>query len=212
MCVIRDFNAILEVGDRVGEGSGVLSRGSRVLREIVQECRLVDVKIQGRGFTWYRCNGKCKSRIDRALVNEKWVASWCDSSLRGLPRLISNHCPILLCTKVMDWGPRPFRFINVWVSHLDFLMTIESSWKDEGIEGWGWFIFKEKLKRLKGMMKDWNVSHFGSIDWNIKEIHEEIQELDMRDENRGLSEVEAGRRCEAMARLLRQLHNRKSLP
>lgn len=115
VCLIGDFNSILEVGEM--EGSGQLSRGSRGLKEFVENHNLVDVKIQGRGFTWFRCNGKCKSRMDRAFVNDLWLEKWQDTSLRGLPRSISDHCPIILSTRESDWGPRPFWFINAWTSH-----------------------------------------------------------------------------------------------
>lgn len=149
VCIIGDFNAITEVRERDGEGPGTLSRGSRGLKELIMSCRLTDVRLQGRRFTWYCCNGKCKSKIDRALVNERWVETWRDTSLRGLPRSISDHCPIILDTKETDWGSRPFRFINAWTSHPEFLDVVENSWYEEGIQGWGCFVFKEKLKRLK---------------------------------------------------------------
>lgn len=76
VCIIGDFNAITEVGERDKEGAGALSRGSRGLKKLIKSCRLCDVRLQGRSFTWYRRSGKCKSRIDRALVNEKWVDTW----------------------------------------------------------------------------------------------------------------------------------------
>lgn len=111
--------------------------------EVTEECRLHDVKLQGRSYTLYRSNERCKSQIERALVNEKLLGIWRSATLRGLPRLISDHCPRILDTKELDWGPRPFRFVNARTSHLEFLEVLESSWKEEGIVGWGCYVFKE---------------------------------------------------------------------
>lgn len=88
---------------------------------------------------------------------------------------------------------------------------MENSWKEEGITGWGSFVFKEKLKRLKIALKSWNDNNFGSIDQNIAALRNEISELDLVDDSLGLTEEEAYRKCEATASLLRHLHNRKSL-
>lgn len=102
LCLIGDFSAITEAMERAGEGVGTLSRGSRGFKEMTENCRLNDIKHQGRNYTWYSSNGKCKSQLDRALVNDKWLVKWRDSSLRGLPRSISDHCPIILDTKVIN--------------------------------------------------------------------------------------------------------------
>ncbi|KAL6518076.1 hypothetical protein OROMI_033777 [Orobanche minor] len=94
VCIIGDFNSILEVGERVGVGGPGDGRERREFRDFVEKANLIDVKIHGRKFTWYMSNGSCKSRIDRALVNEKWLEVWNDTSLRGLPRTVSDHCAI----------------------------------------------------------------------------------------------------------------------
>lgn len=133
ICLIGDFNAILEPVEMVGEGGSRLSRESQGLKEFMSSCELLDVKLQGRCFTWYRSNGACKSRIDRALINDYWMESWRDTSLRGLPRSISGHCVIILNTTQRDWGPQPFWFVNVWISHPDFLTVVERSWNEVGV-------------------------------------------------------------------------------
>lgn len=46
----------------------------------------------------------------------------------------------------------------------------------------GCYVFKEKLKLLKGDLKSWNDSNFDSIDHNIESLHKEILELDLVDE------------------------------
>lgn len=149
-CIIGDFNSILEDGERVGAGRYASSRDLREFAGFLENGKLVDVRLSGRKFTWYQSGGRCKSRIDRALINEKWAEKWQDTSLRGLRRTVSDHCAIVLSTKNLDWGPKPFRFVNAWLSSPDFKAKVEDSWREGGIVGWGSFVFKEKLKRLRG--------------------------------------------------------------
>lgn len=54
-----------------------------------------------------------------------------------------------------------------------------------GLDGWGSFVFKENLKKLKGMLKEWNTNHFGNLDQSIRASREEIQRLDTIDDGGG---------------------------
>lgn len=101
--------------------------------------------------------------------------------------------------------------MNAWLSHPSFKDVVEKSWRDADIIGWGSYVFKEKLKRLKEALKMWNRDHFGSIDTKISLLRKEIKDLDERDDLGRLSEEEAIRRREIMAQLLLQLNNKKSL-
>lgn len=211
VCIIGDFNSILFEGERVGESDEDSDRERLDFVEFIERSRLVDIELQGRRFTWYRCGGGCKSRLDRALVNDRWVERWPDTELRGLPRSISDHCALVLSTKCIDWGPKPFRFINAWIHSPGFKEKVADSWSQEGIQGWGGYVLKEKLKRLKDALKAWNRDQFGPLDKKVEELRKEVNDLDTRDDSRGLSEEEAARRNEATAQLLLQLKNKSSL-
>lgn len=50
------------------------------------------------------------------------------------------------------------------------------------IEGWGSFVFKEKLRRLKRVIREWNKEVFGDLDQKVREIRDELNLLYMRDE------------------------------
>lgn len=71
LCLIGDFNSIIEVKEMVDSGSSTSSRILREFKEFVEKHNLVDVKLQERKYTWYKSNGTCKNRIDRALINGK---------------------------------------------------------------------------------------------------------------------------------------------
>lgn len=76
------------------------------------------------------------------------------------------------------------------------------SWRAGEIEGWGCYVFKEKLKRLKDVLKKWNKDHFGNFDHKIVQLREEIQSLDDKDDTMRLSPEEAVRRREVVAHLM----------
>lgn len=96
VCLVGDFNSIIDPRERVGLGWRVSLREIFEFREFIEKNGLTDLELQRRKYSWYRCNGTSKSRIDRALINEKWMERWSETGLRGLPRTISDHCAIIL--------------------------------------------------------------------------------------------------------------------
>lgn len=172
---------------------------------------MIDLPLHGRKFTWYRPNGRCKSRLDRFLVNTEWLSNWPHSIHKGLPRSVSDHCPIPLDTKIIDWGPRPFRFVKAWTTHPGFKEFVDNTWKSAEVVGWGGFVVKEKMKFLKGELKKWNKSVFGTIEENIESLRGEIQELDVIDDIFRLEELEVICRKEITADLFRNLNGKHSL-
>ncbi|KAL8525717.1 hypothetical protein ACS0TY_015092 [Phlomoides rotata] len=74
---------------------------------------------------------------------------------------------------------------------------VESKWNSWDIRGWGGFVLKEKLKKMKKESKAWKELLFGKIDLSIKK-YEEIHNLDLFDDVFGLEEDEAARRSALM--------------
>ncbi|XP_057791311.1 uncharacterized protein LOC131008451 [Salvia miltiorrhiza] len=175
----------------------------------MRRCELEEIRLQARSFTWYQ--GQCKSKLDRFFVNEEWLSIWTHTKARGLQRSVSDHCPILLETKRVDWGPKPFRFLNVWTTHQDFEAVVKNSWQRRGISGWSSFVFKEKIKRLKEDLKGWSRSGFGIVEENVSKLKEVISKWDSIDEVFGLDEEETILRSEAEANLHIQIQHRDSI-
>lgn len=59
------------------------------------------------------------------------------------------------------------------------MKVVEESWNEEGVEGWGCFVFKEKLKRLNEKLKVWNKEEFGFVDQNIIALRDKLHEFDI---------------------------------
>jgi len=149
---------------------------------------MVDLSCIGTKFTWYRPNGKAKSRLDRFLTTFDWLQHWPGSKQYVLDRQISDHCALVLKSNVVDWGPKPFRFLDIWQEEKEFEIFVKSKWENYLVQGNEILVLKEKLKMLKSDLKGWNKDVFGHTDKIKLDIVKKIQELDMRDDEDGLDE------------------------
>ncbi|XP_057770683.1 uncharacterized protein LOC130990469 [Salvia miltiorrhiza] len=211
LCILGDFNAVRDPGERVGKGVVFNQADARFFYAFIRQSNLLEIRTQGRKFTWYQPSGGCKSKLDRFLVNERWMQEWPDTVGRGLQRSVSDHCPIFLTTKTKNWGPKPFRFLNSWLSHPDFSELVRKTWDEAKIEGWSCFVFKEKLKLIKFALKEWNLRIYGNIEHGLTELKDELQELDIIDDTFGLDESETIRRNELRAKIILKSKEKCSL-
>ncbi|XP_057803748.1 uncharacterized protein LOC131019082 [Salvia miltiorrhiza] len=114
LCFLGDFNVVRDPGERVGKGAVFNQADARSFDAFIRQSNLLEIRTQGRKFTWYQPGGGCKSKLDRFFVNEKWMQEWPDTVGRGLQRSVSDHCPIFLTTKTKNWGPKPFSALKEW--------------------------------------------------------------------------------------------------
>lgn len=106
----EDFNEIRFRAER--RGCIRRDREMQDFNNLVDQLGMLDIPMLGRSYTW--CNsmeGERWSRIDRFLLNPIWLEKFIFKLWR-LPRVVSDHCPLLLVEDERNWGPRPFRFIN----------------------------------------------------------------------------------------------------
>ncbi|XP_068503760.1 uncharacterized protein [Phaseolus vulgaris] len=99
------------------------------------------------------------------------------------------------------WGPKPFRFLDIWQEDKEFENFIKSKWESYVVQGNEIIVLKEKLKMLKSDLKGWNKDVFGHIDKIKIDILRNIQELDMRDDVDGLDENKIRERRELLSQL-----------
>lgn len=92
----------------------------------------------------------------------------------GLPRSVSDHCPILLKEDERDWGPKPFKFLNAWVLHPSFIKEVEKVWVGSQVVGWAGFRSMAKLKLLNQALRIWNVEVFGLVESKLKAVEAEF--------------------------------------
>lgn len=192
-CVGGDFNEILEVNERVG--CVRIERGMRDFSEFCNNMEILDLPMLGRKFTWTNFQDQAvHSRLDRFLVSIQWLEKF--KLLQwGLPRPISDHCPIALRDDSRDWGPRPFRFMDMWLSNPSCMKLAKDTWNEVQVNGWAGFMIMQKLKAVKDRLKVWNKEVFGDVNLALQQIEAELHQFEILAEERQLSEVEKASKC-----------------
>jgi endonuclease/exonuclease/phosphatase family metal-dependent hydrolase len=91
-CFRGDFNVVRFSSER--SGAGGFSAAMEDFSEFIHGQSLVDIHLHGGQFTW--SNNRVWSKIDRFLLSLEWEEHYPDVSQRRLPRLLSDHFPLLL--------------------------------------------------------------------------------------------------------------------
>src|SRR3954470_11047993 len=157
-CIGGDFNSISSLDERIGVPSSGNSRAIRFFNEFIEEMDLVDLPTIGGKFTWFKSNRKAMSRLDRFLLSETFVEDWKVDGQHIGERDVSDHAPIWLKDNRKDWGPKPFKFNNMWFKHEEFDIFVKEEWKKLVVRGRGDYCLVEKLKTLKNRIAWWNKS------------------------------------------------------
>ncbi|KAH9666870.1 reverse transcriptase domain-containing protein [Citrus sinensis] len=113
---------------------------------------MLDLKFSGPRFTWSR--GNLSKRLDRAVCNNGWLIKHANSSVMHLPKIDSDHRPILVKFQNMDskhGGPRPFRFLAAWLTDERFGSFMNDSWNkgENFLEAVADFTQQTSLTRLE---------------------------------------------------------------
>lgn len=120
-----DFNNIRSQSERIGTCQrGMGESNLREFNEWIDEMEVDEVPWVGRKFTWFRPDGTARSKLDRFLVSPKWIAKWPRSTQFVLDRNFSDHCPILLRYKYVDWGPKSFKILDCWFLDSSFRLVV----------------------------------------------------------------------------------------
>ncbi|XP_016207070.1 uncharacterized protein LOC107647514 [Arachis ipaensis] len=164
-----DFNEILQIEERKGVTS--LPASSEEFKRWVHDMQLMDLPLTDRQYTWFR--GRSCSRIDRVLVNVEWTEKFPDIRLKGGPRGLSDHCPLIVEGTRLKGGPRPFRSLDSWFTHDGFLRMVKNEWRSLGDAQFMW-----KLKALTGPLRQWQNNNFRDMDKRLGMFEEEITRLD----------------------------------
>ena len=137
-CFLGDFNSIRSQEERIGSSKRIVGTNDiSDFNDWIYEMELQEIKCIGCRFTWFRPNGSVKSRLDRFLVLDQWISHWPDSSQHVLQRDFSDHCPIILKTMMVDWGPKSFRVVDWWLNQKGYQRIVREAWNRDQQGGWG---------------------------------------------------------------------------
>jgi hypothetical protein len=120
---------------------------------------LIELELSGRLYTWSNNrNPPTYEKLDRFLVSPECDLHYNNVNVSGLSRSFSDHVPLCLKTDFAPPSVRDFRYELCWMFRPDFRNLVEKNWElpvrgKKSIEIW-----KEKTKRLKKMLKGWNIN------------------------------------------------------
>ena len=119
---------------------------------------LEDIKPSKGKFTWTNKRvgpGHIVARLDHFLVHTSFLTLGLFANSEILEAYTSDHKPISLSlTSGENLGPIPFRFSPLWVSMDGFYDLVSETWQIS-VTGSPFFIWEEKLRRLKAVLKSW---------------------------------------------------------
>ncbi|KAF7821145.1 reverse transcriptase [Senna tora] len=97
-------------------------------------------------------------RIDRFLANSEWIHCFPEALNYHLPRIKSDHLPMLLVSKPSNNLnlTRPFRCERVRLQEPSFINLASNYWKEARSASHGLGVIREKAP-------EWNKLHFGNI-------------------------------------------------
>lgn len=137
------------------------------------------------GVTTHTMKG---ARLDKALCNLEWHERFLEASVVYLPRIGSDHCPVLVHMYIQKAKNcnNPFKFQLAWLTHPKFEDLVKDHWvKDNTLE--------DNSERLSHALKYWNRNEFVNI-FKIKQRLEAkivgIQKCLDASSNRGLLKLD----------------------
>ncbi|XP_071704441.1 uncharacterized protein [Rutidosis leptorrhynchoides] len=130
--------------------------------DFINRNSLVEISISGRKFTRISDDGVKFSKLDRYLMSDDFIKLWEDLSIIALDRRLSDHCPLMLHDKAIDYGPKPFKVFDVW----------------------------DRLKNVKSDLKSWSIDAFGGLDGEINELKKKAMGWEIKAESIPLDDTE----------------------
>ncbi|RVX09662.1 F-box protein [Vitis vinifera] len=191
-CLGGDFNAVRFPEER--RNSLRLTTEMRRFSEVIGELGLKELPLAGGPYTWIGgLNSQAASKLDRFLFSDQWEDHFSAITQAALPRLISDHNPIVLQAGGFSSGKSPFWFENMWLKIDGFQDLVRSWWNGYSVDGSSSHCIAEKLKALKKDLKNWNKEVIGNVSLNRAEAFSRLQRWEFRENDGPLtaSEVEA---------------------
>ncbi|GMJ01570.1 hypothetical protein HRI_003826200 [Hibiscus trionum] len=175
-CVAGDYNAITCREEKIGLHFN--NNSAESFRRFIQETELIDLPLVGGDFTW--SNNRDPPtwvRLDRFLVNSKFISTFQNLKQSLLHKSISDHNAILLEEVLYDWGPKPFKFFSYLLEEEGFVDTVSKAISNMRSDQPG-ISLCHMLKRSKFIVKNWSAKSILPSRENINSLEENIAVLE----------------------------------
>uniref|UniRef100_A0A2N9J3H3 Reverse transcriptase domain-containing protein n=1 Tax=Fagus sylvatica TaxID=28930 RepID=A0A2N9J3H3_FAGSY len=163
-----DFNVIKDPSQKLG--NMILNSYEQEFLACTEFIGVEDHPAVGCYYTWTnrREDGVfVMKKLDRVLVNHQWLHLFPQCIVHFLPPGVSDHSMAYISIgERQDFGPKPFKFFNIWTEHNDFLTWIEDAWSAD-VTGSHMFRLYSRLKAVKAKLKRVNKDLYGCISQKV---------------------------------------------
>ncbi|KAK4706685.1 hypothetical protein R3W88_033751 [Solanum pinnatisectum] len=148
---------------------------------VIKACVLIYLGYTGPPFTW--CNQRAVQarvwkRLDRSMVNDKWLEAMPQTTIEHLSSVGSDHNPLLLeMVRKNESHIKYFKFLHCWVDNDSFMETVQKCW-DREVTGKPMWQLHQKMKRLTSTLSNWSKREYGDIYAKVKEFEEVIRKAE----------------------------------
>ncbi|KAL2252986.1 UNVERIFIED_CONTAM: hypothetical protein Sindi_0093300 [Sesamum indicum] len=149
-----DFNAVRDLNEVCGI-SGDIRMATEEFNAGILEAELIPLPMQGEWFTWHNCSTSMRSlwkRLDRILINDRWLARFPSAYYHSLTPRTSDHSPLVLHGDIQQHNGGMFRFDNYLAHSPEFIHNVQNIWHHE-IVGIPMYAVTRKLKALKPVFR-----------------------------------------------------------
>ncbi|KAL2225354.1 UNVERIFIED_CONTAM: hypothetical protein Sindi_3049800, partial [Sesamum indicum] len=153
-----DLNAVREMNEVCGV-SGDIRTTMEEFNAAIQEAGLIPLPMQGEWYTWHNCSTSSRSlwkRLDRILINDRWLARFPSSCYHSLLPRTSDHSPLVIHGDMQhhqQTGGGMFRFDNYLTHSPEFIPNVQNILQ-HSITGVPMFAVIRKLKALKPVFRE----------------------------------------------------------
>ncbi|XP_074314288.1 uncharacterized protein LOC141649498 [Silene latifolia] len=172
-----DFNVVRHVHEKISATPHVLAElmdfNSCLLR-----CGLDDMSGTGNDCTWFNkqdASARVYSKLDRILVNDRWLQAYSQTTAHFLDPGMSDHCPAMLTFHDNDMPRKQFKFLNCWDEHPQFHQIVAEAWNGTHV-GNSMFRLMSKLREVKKALRCLHSEHYANIGDKIKDKKKELSQ------------------------------------
>lgn len=126
-----DFNEVLCQDEKKG-GRLVTHDKAKLFKEVINTNGLIDLGYSGIPYTWsnkQQGEDLILERLDCGLTNQQWLQLHPNAMVQHLPRIGSDHAPILLKERTIPRPPqKPFRTEHLWLRHPHIQEIVATTW------------------------------------------------------------------------------------
>ncbi|CAA7046646.1 unnamed protein product [Microthlaspi erraticum] len=182
--VSGDFNEILSPQESSNTGFLNSTSAMRQFGACLADMGLFDMACHGPEYTWsnHRPLDPISKKLDRCLINDKWLLLFPSSHCTFEAPEFSDHAPghVKLFTPPPQFGTRPFRFFNFVATLPSFMECVKVAWEASNPPALNLKSLGFKLKSLKRPLKSLCKDKFSNLELRVIEANDELKSIQLQ--------------------------------